>query len=194
MADINYLQRNYIKTLVRRANRRIERAYEQKDFGMARALEYYVQKAIGQKKWSAKTKGMSYEAAVSRIKQLETFLEGKSTTRKGWAEIKEANLRKALEKLKTIKGEDGEYLYANLTYEQLSEALRLDDEKYADRVIKTKQQSVQEFYRVVNTVAAAIEEAEDPLDVDISAEIAAGYTSQQALDRLIQVRDAKRKI
>lgn len=150
MADITQAQKQKIRQLVRAANRRLERAYEQKDYGQARALEYYIKRATGRKKWSAATKGFSTERAAALITKLNRFMEGESTLRTGWKRIKAQNIQDAVATLKAKKGE-----YYDLTEEELATALEIYDEMYADVVISTKEESRKEFYYVVNKVQAA---------------------------------------
>ena len=117
MAAITREQIKEIRTLTRRANRRIERATP----GQRSALNYYVNKATGADKFSASTKGLTQEQAAAKLRDLETFLNSPSSTRKGWDRIKEENVRKANETL----SEEG----YDLTDEELAEILEQIDTK-----------------------------------------------------------------
>ena len=183
MAGITKSQTREIRSLVRRMNRRIERAAEQHDYGQVRALEYYVKRATGEKRWSAATKGRSEEWANAYIEKLKKFEAGESTKRKGWKALKARNIRDAVANLHAKKG--GDY---TLTEEELAEALEEYDEMYADVVIHTKEESRAEFYYVVNKVQAAKNKAGgDILDHSaIVAAMAETMSEQDALDEAIK--------
>lgn len=183
MAGITKSQVKEIRSLVRRMNRRIERAAEQRDYGQVRALEYYVQRATGQARWSAATKGKSEEWASAYIEKLKKFAAGESTTRKGWKALKKQNIRDAIANLRAKRG--GDY---TLTEEELAEALEVYGEMYSDVVIHTKEQSRAEFYYVVNKVQAAKNKAGgDILDNNaIVAAMAETMSEQDALDEAIK--------
>lgn len=122
-------QRQAIKSVVRAANRRLERASE----GQRRALEYYVRKETGQAKWSAATKGMTYEQASKLIAQLNKFMESEYSTIRGWKKIKEQSVAKANQTL----GRSG----YTLTDEELSEIfMQVDTGDYKEK------------YRAINLV------------------------------------------
>lgn len=168
MADITKEQKQQIRTLTRRANRRIERATE----GQRAALEYYVNKATGADKFSATTKGLSAEQAAAKIRDIERFLAGESSTRKGWDKIKEENVRKANETLRS-QGYD-------LSNEELAEILEQVDTS-----------SKKDFYKAINLVEAKkIEEGEgwEGSPDEITAAIAEKFTYQQALTKALQAR------
>lgn len=160
-------QKEAIRTLTRRANRRIERATP----GQRSALQYYVNKATGANKFSAATKGLTYEQAAAKLKALETFLSSPSSTRKGWDIIKRENVRKANETLKEM-GYD-------LTDEELAEILEQIDTS-----------SKVDFYRAVNLVQAEKEDNNDwtGSGSQISKAIAEKATAQQALEKAIKSR------
>lgn len=161
-------ERYTLRTLTRRANRRLERASE----GQRAALEYYVQRATGATKFNAQFKGLSAESVALKLKQLETFLGARSTTIEGWRQIKRENVRKANQTLGTM-GYD-------LTDQELAEILEQIDA--GDK---------REFYRAVNLVQAAKDEAgEDwaPSSAKISQAIAEKATAQQALEKALGAR------
>lgn len=171
MASITQQQKQAIRTLVRRANRRIERA----GAGQASAMEYYVQKATGQDKWSAATKGLSYEEAALKLKQLETFLSGKSTTIRGWREIKAQNVSKANETL------------AGMGYE-------FEDEELAEILKQIDTADKKEFYRAINLVQAAKEGAGDGwrgTKKQIREALEDKATYQQAFENALDARENK---
>ena len=127
-----------IKTLTRRANRRLERASQ----GQRKALEYYIRERTGEsKKFSASYAGMTKEQQQAKIDILERFLAGKSTTKEGWKQIKASNAAKANRAL----GLEG----YELTDEELAEILeQVDSDNYDEK------------YRAINLVQAAKYEAE----------------------------------
>lgn len=173
MASITQQQKADIRRLVRAANRRIERA----GAGQTKALEYYVQKATGQKKWSSAMKGMTAEQAAFRIKQLESFMEGKSTTIRGWREIKSQNVSKANETL------------SEMGYD-------FDDEELAEILMQIDTADKKDFYKAINLVQAAKDEAGDAWEgskKQIQKALAEKATAQEALDKAIQARNAKSK-
>lgn len=168
MADITKEQKQQIRLMTRRANRRIERATE----GQRSALEYYVNKATGADKFSAATKGLTAEQAAAKIKTLERFLHGDSSTRAGWDRIKSENVRKANETLKT-QGYD-------LTDEELAEVLEQVDTS-----------SKKDFYKAINLVEAKkIESGEgwEGSPDEITAAITEKITYQRALEKALKAR------
>lgn len=165
--DATRQQKEAIKKLTRRANRRIERASK----GQAKALEYYVMKMTGAKKFSAASKGLSYEEAALKLKQLDKFLGAKSTTITGWREIKKKNVEKANETLSDM-GYD-------LTDDELSEIL-----------VQIESGDTKEFYRAVNLVQAAkgSRDAEELTGKEIANIISEKVSYQQALERALAAR------
>ena len=173
MAEITKEQKEKIRTLTRRANRRIERSTG----GQRTYLEWQVKRATGQEKFSAAYKGMTERQAAAQISKLEKFLGAKTTTKTGWRRAKAQSIRKANENL-TGQG-------YNLTDEELADILeQLDSDSTAD------------FYRAVNLVEAAKEEAGDDWDptADNIAEIIEERASaQEALERALKAREKKSK-
>lgn len=168
MAGITKEQKQQIRLLTRRANRRIERATE----GQRSALEYYVNKATGADKFSAATKGLTAEQAAAKIRDIERFLASESSTRKGWDKIKNENVRKANETLKQ-QGYD-------LSNEELAEILEQVDTS-----------SKKDFYKAINLVEAKkITEGEgwEGSPDEITAAITEKFTYQQALTKALQAR------
>lgn len=173
MAAITREQIKEIRTLTRRANRRIERATP----GQRRALEYYIKKYTGSTKFSAATKGLTGEAAAKKLADLNRFLAGESTTRKGWDRIKAENVRHANEKL----NKQG----YNLTDEELAELLEQIDTKNRN-----------DYYKAVNLVEAAKEKKGKRWkgsDKEITEAISQKVTYQQALERALRARDKRKK-
>ena len=188
MASMTKAQQKAIRTLVRRANRRIERA----SAGQRSALEYFVQKAVGKNKWSAATKGYTSEQANLLLSQLKKFLTAQSTTKRGWEytdfekgigrhtnqgwiAMKQANVSTAAGTLSTM-GYD-------ISEDELAEILKQIDAK--DR---------SEFYRAVNLVQAKKEEKGDKWkgsSKQIREALEEKATAQEALDKAIKARDAK---
>lgn len=171
MASITQQQKQAIRTLVRRANRRIERA----GAGQASAMEYYVQKATGQDKWSAATKGLTFEEAALKLKQLETFLSGKSTTIRGWREIKAQNVSKANE---TLSGMGYDF----------------EDEELAEILTQIDTANKKEFYRAINLVQAAKADAGDAWKASrkqIREALEDKLSYQQAFENALDARENK---
>ena len=162
-------QQSEIKLLTRRANRRIERA----SAGQRKAMEYY----IGSDKFSAASKGFSYEQAQAQIEKLNKFLAGKSTTKTGWKEVKQANVSKANKTL------------GKMGYD-------LTDEELAEILIQIDSSNTESFYRSINLVQAAKYEAELEGDIwkgtsdQISEAIAQKMEASEALEAALQGRKA----
>lgn len=165
-------QTQTIKTLVRRANRRIERA-QQQAAGQARALLHYA----GGAKFSAATKGMSERQAQAYIEKLERFLGAESTTRRGWEKVKKENVKKAAA---TLEG---------MGYD-------IDDEELAEILVQIDASNKQDFYRAINLVQAEKEEAGDDWTGSkdqIADAIASKASAQQALQRALEARQKAAK-
>ena len=148
-----------IKKLTRRANRRIERAPE----GQRRYLESVVRRMTGAtlnkktgkyegglNKWSAKTKGLTFEEAAAQLKKLDKFLGQKSSTRRGWDEIKAELVRKA-----------NETLTQNDYFGKDKGGYTLTDDELADIMEIVDMESKEEFYRAINLVQAEKEKLGD---------------------------------
>ena len=169
MAKLTKQQQAEIKLLTRRANRRIERASE----GQRKAMEHY----IGGEKFSAASKGFSYEQAQAQIEKLNKFLSGKSTTKTGWREVKQANVAKA-----------------NKTLGKMG--MDLTDEELAEILIQVDTSNTQEYYRAVNLVQAAKDEAEISGDLwsgseeQIADAIAQKMEASEALEAALKSREA----
>ena len=169
MAKMTKQQQSEIKLLTRRANGRIERA----SAGQRKAMEFY----IGREKFSGASKGFSYEQAQAQIEKLNKFLSGKSTTKTGWREIKQANVAKA-----------------NKTLGKMG--LDLTDEELAEILIQVDTSNTQEFYRAVNLVQAAKDEAEMEGDIwsgsedQIADAIASKMEASEALEAALKSREA----
>lgn len=159
-----------IRKAVRAANRRIERAME-KSPAQARYLEAVVKKATGgSSKFSATTKGLSYEEAAKKIEMINKFMSREATKRSGWKEIKLKAVSAANEKL---KGYD------------------LTDEELADIMIQTEDADIIEYYRAVNlvSVAKAKEGGSWQSDFDHIKDIIGQKISyQQSLQMALQAR------
>ena len=168
MMTITSIQKQLIRTLVRRANRRIERATP----GQRSSLEWYVNQVTGAKKFSAAVKGLTGEQAAAKIKTIQRFLSSDVTTRKGWDRIKRENVRKANQTL----SEEG----YDLTDEELAEILEQIDTE-----------NKKEYYRAINLVEAKkIQEGEswEGSSEEIIKAIAQKATYQQALTKALQAR------
>ena len=157
-----------IKKLTRRANRRIERATG----GQESYLESIVQRTTGAKKFSAATKGLTYEQAAKKLKELDRFLGAKTSTITGWKKEKVENVRKGAESL----GRQG----YDITDEEFAEILKQIDAK-----------NKQELYAAVNkvqAVKAAAGEEWTGSSQQIADAIAEKMTFQQALEAAIVAR------
>ena len=157
-----------IKKLVRRANRRIERA----SGGQKSALEYMVMKTTGKQKFSASTKGLTFEQAAMKLKQLDKFLGAETTTISGWKKVKAENVSRAVD---TLNAQNYE-----ITDEEFEEILEQVDTK-----------NKQEFYRAINLVSAAKAQAGEDWTGSkgqIAEAIAEKVSFQQALQRAIESR------
>ena len=169
MAKMTKEQQSEIKLLTRRANRRIERA----SAGQRKAMEYY----IGSDKFSAASKGFSYEQAQAQIEKLNKFLAGRSTTKTGWKEVKQANVSKANKTL------------GKMGYD-------LTDEELAEILIQIDSSNTESFYRSINLVQAAKYEAELEGDIwkgtsdQISEAIAQKMEASEALEAALRGREA----
>lgn len=167
-------QKRTIIKETRRANRRLERATP----GQRRALEYYIRKYTGgAPKFSAATKGLTFQQAAAKINALNKFLSAKSSTRKGWDEIKREQLKKANEKLNQM-GYD------------------LSDEELADIIEQVEEGTRSDFYRAVNLVSAAKYDSggQDLSQEEIADAIAQKKSAQEALQEAIEARqNAKRR-
>lgn len=182
-----------IKKLTRRANRRIERATE----GQTRYLESVVRRMTGAtlnkktgkyegglSKWSAKTKGMSYEEAAAQLKRLDKFLGQKSSTRRGWDEIKAEIVRKA-----------NETLTQNDYFGKDKGGYTLTDNELADIMEIVDMESKEEFYRAINLVQA--EKEKNPEDEEYNGDRLAEIIEQkieyqEALKAATAAREARR--
>lgn len=157
-----------LRTLTRRANRRLERASP----GQRVALEYYVKGYTGgAKKFSAAAKGLSFEEVAFKLKNLDAFLGAATSTRRGWDEVKRRNIVKA-----------------NATLSK--QGYTLTDEELAEIFIQVDEASNKDKYRAINLVQAKkLENPEESLSKgDISQAIAQKATAQQALQKAIRAR------
>lgn len=170
MAKMTPLQVAEIRKLTRRANRRIERATG----GQETYLKGLVKRATGAEKFSAATKGLTYEQAAAKLKQLDKFLGTRSTTRAGWKAIKRESVKKANDTLEM-------YGY-DLTDEELAEIL----EQIGDA-------GRENFYRAVNLVSAAKgdEDWEGTAD-QVADAINQKLDYQEALTLALEMREAGR--
>lgn len=179
--SITQQQKAEIRRLTRAANRRLERATS----GQRKALQYWVSRMTGQygaTKFSSSYKGMSYEQAAQRIEKLNQFMNAKSTTRKGWDEIKADNVAKANKTL----GKQG--------YD-------LTDEELADIFEQLHNADYTEKYRAINLVQAAKWKAETTGDASVwngtSAEISKAIMEKvdadEALARALTARQSHKQ-
>lgn len=165
-------QKAEIIKLTRRANRRIERA----SAGQKSALNYMVRKATGADKFSAATKGLTYEQAALKLKQLDRFLGSKTSMITGWKEVKQENVEKAVNTLDQM-GYD------------------ITDDEFAEILNQIDTKNKQEFYHAINKVAAAKEELGDKWTgskKQIREALAEKISFQEAQERAISARKSRR--
>lgn len=165
-----------IRKLTRRANRRIERATG----GQESYLQSMVKRSTGAEKFSAATKGLTYEQASKKLEELNRFLRAKTSTITGWKEEKKRNVEKGAESL----GRQG----YDLTDQEFAEILKQIDSK-----------NKQELYSAINKVQAAKVRMGDEWagsSQQIADAIAEKISFQQALEEAIAARpeiDARRR-
>jgi len=129
---ISDFQKGEIARLTRLANRRIERA----GAGQRSYLEYWVNQMTGKSKFSAATKGLTFEQAQAKLHELYKFTDYMGSTKEGWEELKKLSVERTREKL--------DLMDYDLTDEELADILeQLDSNKRKD------------FYLAVNKVQAA---------------------------------------
>ena len=161
-----------IRTLTRRANRRIERATP----GQRRMLEKYINRYTGVKagKFSSSYKGLTYAQAQKKLEDLKRFLAAESSTRKGWDKIKREQIRKANEKLK------------QMDYD-------LTDEELTDVLEQLEEGNRSDFYRAVNLVSAAKDNKGGTLsEEEIEEALNQKRSAQEALKEAIDARKRKK--
>lgn len=164
---ITEAQKRAIRQATRTANRRLERATE----GQRRALEKY----IGAEKFSAKTRGMTYQQAAAQIEKLNKFLAAKSSTRRGWEEIKQKSIRNANRTLS-------------------NQGYNLSDDELADILEQIEDGKKQDFYRAVNLVSAAKYEAGQEwsgTEEQIAKAIETKVSYQEALIKALKAREKR---
>lgn len=168
--QITAQQREEIKTLAKRANERIRTALS----GQKAYLEFFAIQKTGKKRFSSATKNLTYAQAQQRLKELNRFLEAKTTTKKGWKALKRQQVAAANQRWKSW-GYD-------LTDAELALILQQIDTK-----------DKKAYYQAVDKVQAAkyksggyeLEEKE------IAAAIDEQITEQQAALNLIKARGKK---
>lgn len=165
-----------IRKLTRRANRRIERAVQQSK-GQGRYLESVVKRAThGSSRFSATTKGLTYEQAAAKLKTLDTFLGRISTTRVGWDVIKMEIVHKSVQ---TLSRKD----------------YTITDDELAEILIQIDAEDKNAYYRAVNLVEVKKRELGDAWEGtsdQIANAIAEKISYQDALDMSIQARGGKK--
>ena len=185
-------QKEAIKKAVRAANRRVERA-EEKYPGMANYLHSIITRSTGAPKFSAKTKGLTYEQAAKKIEELNRFMEKDITKITSWKKEKKEEVRLGNKALK-------------------AEGYDLTDEEFGEILEQVDADKKDVLYEAVNKVQAKKvemekEAAEDPskekwsgtpdqISSAISEKIAEKFESQAALEKAIAARpqiDARRK-
>lgn len=159
-----------LRRLTRAAQRRMERATP----GQRRALEFYVEKATGAKKWSSAAAGMTTQQAKAQIAKLEKFLAGESTTKRGWEALKKRNVEAA-----------------NKTFARRRPGHNITDEELAEILMQLGDPTKEEFYKAVNKVQAMKGYKGDKWtgsNKDIANAIAQKWSSQAAYRRALDIR------
>ena len=176
MATKNELRE--FRNLVRAANRRLERAGE----GQQSALEHYMQgyhtrtNDEGELRFSAAAPKNAAEMR-QRTAELEKFMAGKTSTKRGWERVQAEATSKAQEKL----GEMG--------YDVTDEELR--------NIAKETGGHNAAFYRALEQITA--EKLENEFEImfddeeELFEEIEQRRTDQEITERLLRARNAKNK-
>ena len=191
MTQITQQQKNEIRQLTRRANRRIERATP----GQRSYLESMVRRitGTGANKFSSAYKGLTERQATAKIRQLRQFLYEEdpetgeiinkiSTTRAGWDEMKARILAKTGETWRNVKG-------YHITDEELAIILEQEDIK-----------DTKDFYRAVNLVEAQkfkygkVNTKWEGTEDDIVATINLKYGYKEALKRGLKAKEGRQQI
>lgn len=173
-----------LRTLARRANRRLERATE----GQRSALEHYMRgyhtrEKDGQLFFKA-GKAQNLNEARARYREMQDFLSGQLSTRRGWEEIKKANIAAGAGTAREKLGYD------------------LTDEEFAQIVKETGGESSKAFYRAMENVtaikyemkAAKVERESREWNRKITEAITERIDDQQATERLIRARKEMERI
>lgn len=129
---ISDFQKGEIARLTRLANRRIERA----EGGQRRYFDYWLKKMTGDTKFSAATKGLTFERAQAKLHQLYKFIDYAGSTKKGWEELKRISVERARQKLDLMDYD-------------------LTDDELADLLEQLDSDNRNDFYLAVNKVQAA---------------------------------------
>lgn len=191
MTQITQQQKNEIRQLTRRANRRIERATP----GQRSYLESMVRRitGTGANKFSSAYKGLTERQATDKIRQLRQFLYEEdpetgeiinkiSTTRAGWDEMKARILAKTGETWRNVKG-------YHITDEELAIILEQEDIK-----------DTKDFYRAVNLVEAQkfkygkVNKNWKGTEENIAAAIDLKYGYKEALKRGLKAKEGRQQL
>lgn len=121
---------------IKRANQRIASATP----GQSKALEHYTKKVLGGPSGATFSRAIPQTRAEysRRLSEVNRFLAGKTTTRRGWESLKKSNIEKAGKTLRESRGYD-------ITDEELNAILQ-------ERTFKTRK----EYYRAVDLVQAEL--------------------------------------
>ena len=160
-----------IRKKTRAANRRLERASE----GQRKALEWYIGRAQGGTKFSAATKGLTYQEAKKKLKDLDKFLGAKSSKITGWREIKEQQVHNA-----------------NLKWKKYG--YDLTDEELANILIQIETKNKDDYYTAVDLVQAEKKKKGDKwrgTEDEIGDAIDEIISEQKALEESIAAREVQ---
>lgn len=176
MASNNELRE--FRNLVRAANRRLERA----GAGQKAALEHYMSgyhtrtNDEGELRFSAAAPKTAAEMR-QRTAELEKFMAGKTSTKRGWSDVQQRATSKAQEKLQ------------DMGYDVTDEELR--------NIAKETGGHNAAFYRALEQITAEKleNEYEEMFDdeEELFGEIELRRTDQEITERLLRARNAKNK-
>lgn len=196
------------RKLVRKANRRLERASE----GQRKAMEYYFRKyhmretAEGEKRFSG-TKPETAGELRLRTAELEDFIRAETSYRAGWKALKAANVAKAnikltnekgytftdrelatiMEEYGDTKGEKHEGFYAALANVQAAKNERELKRRRLERRHQKGTISDEKYNAKMAELSAPFTEDE------LKAEMYTRLTEQQITERLLKSREALRR-
>lgn len=143
---VTHDEQKELKRLAKQANNRLARA----SAGQRSALAYYMKdKYITKSGFFSKSIARSESEYRARKRELEDFLSGKTTTKKGWKKLKEENVLKAQETL--------EKMGYNLTEEELT--IIFEDDFIAS-LLRENDKSIRTsiYYRIMNIMQVAKDE------------------------------------
>ena len=170
---ITAAQQKALTSLARAANRRLERATQGQRASLEKQIKtYHTREGAGGLKFS-QGKAKTEAEYRQRMRELEKFMEAKTTTRRGWEQIKADNVSKAGE---TLRGQGYE-----LTDKEL--AIILEE--------LPKDASPADFYNAIEHVEAKKQDQGDKwrgTRAAISAALKERVNAQEAVERILKKR------